>query len=279
MKLRAVEGNTQWLDGGGMFGHVPKSLWSKWTQNDDQNRILLASRTLLVETDAGKLFLLEAGLGAFFDPKMKERYGVVENENMLVKNLNSMGIKDTDIHGIILSHLHFDHAGGLLSAYGDGPRRLLFPNARFYVYKRHWDYAQNPHLREHASFIPGLPDLLSASGRLVLLEGARHPDLDFGVTFHYSDGHTVGLMLTQLETENGPLVYVSDLIPGMAWVHLPITLGYDRFPELKIDEKRALYETIVDSKPKLFFTHDPVQPCALLQRDSTGRYFAEPAVI
>lgn len=276
MKLLAIEGNTQRLDGGGMFGNVPKSMWEKWTTADQWNRIPLACRALLVQLDDGKNVLFEVGIGAFFEPKLKKRFGVESEEHLLLKNLEKAGVVEEDVDSIVLSHLHFDHAGGLLPEYGVPPR-LLFPNARYYLSRRHWDYAQQPHPREKASFIPVLHELLAKSGRLVLIDQAAHPDLDFGVAFHFSDGHTVGLMLSQLEVDSGPVIFVTDLVPGIAWVHLPVTMGYDRFPELKADEKHKLYHAVLERHAKLFFTHDPTVACGELRMDAEGRFFAFPA--
>lgn len=257
MKTWAVEGNRQHLDGGSMFGNAPKALWSRWAQADEQNRIPLACRTLLVQTKEGQNILFEAGIGSFFDPKMKERYGVFEEEHVLLKNLEALGFKPEDIDAVMLSHLHFDHAGGLLSSYGEQPK-LVFPNAQFYVGKEHWERAQKPHIREKVSFIPMLHQLLKDSERLNLIEGDFHLDLDFGVKFHYSHGHTIGMIISEIQLDEGPLFFVSDLVPGKPWMHLPVTMGYDRFPELLVDEKAKLFEKVLSSKGRLFFTHDPV---------------------
>lgn len=275
MKLHALEGNRQRLDGGAMFGNVPKELWKNWISADELNRISLACRALLVQTDQGKNVLFETGIGAFFDPKLRERYGVMESEHMLLKNLAALGISHSDINAVVLSHLHFDHAGGLLAPFGEEPH-LLFPKASYYVSKEHWERAQKPHSRERASFIPILNELLTKSNRLVLVEGAEHPDLDFGLTFHYSHGHTKGLMISEIALSSGPLVFASDLIPGIPWIHLPVTMGYDRFAELLIDEKKSLYARLMGKNAKFFFTHDPSRLCAYLKQDSAGKYYGEP---
>lgn len=279
MKLLAIEGNTQHLDGGAMFGNVPKSMWEKWATADRWNRIPLACRALLVQLDDGRNVLFEVGIGTFFEPKLKERFGVEPGgEHLLLENLKRVGVRENDVDVVVLSHLHFDHAGGLLPDYGVPPR-LLFPKARYYLSKRHWDYAQNPHPREKASFISVLQKLLADCDRLTLIDQTTHPDLDFGVTFRFSDGHTIGLMLSQLELDSGPMIFVTDLVPGVSWVHLPITMGYDRFPELKVDEKQAFYHAVLDKNAKLFFTHDPKIACAELFRDEKGRFFAAPVNI
>ncbi|MGS2717576.1 MBL fold metallo-hydrolase [Eionea flava] len=273
MKFYAVEGNTQCLDGGAMFGNAPKAMWQQWCKADEKNRIHLATRALLVEFNNGKTALFEAGVGAFFDPKMKERFAVQETEHVLLENLEDIGCPHDTIDYVILSHLHFDHAGGILSPWKeDEALSLLFPHAEFFVSKKQWERANNPHARDRASYIPDMLSLLSDSGRLFLVEGETHPVLGEHVRFHYSDGHTPGLMLAELATPQGPMIFCSDLIPGMAWVHHAITMGYDRYPEQVIDEKMALLDDLVKRNGSLFFTHDEKVSRARIEKNEKGRF-------
>ncbi len=275
MKLRAIDGNTQKLDGGAMYGNAPRPLWETWSPPDEKNRITLACRALLLTTDDGRNILFETGIGAFFDPKMRERFGVVESDHVLAKNLSAAGAPHEEIDAVVLSHLHFDHAGGLLSAFDDGPQRLLFPKAKFYVGASHWARAKAPHARDRASFVPSLNALLEASGRLVLVGEDGQSDLAPLVTFRFSSGHTPGLMLAQVNLASGPVVFVADLIPGMPWVHAPITMGYDRYPELLVDEKTALLGDLAAHQGKVFFTHDPKDACGVVKQHENGRFYAE----
>src|SRR5690606_25159360 len=148
MKLWSILGNSQKLDGGAMFGNAPKAMWERWTTVDDGNRIDLACRALLASPLARKTVLFETGIGAFFPPALRERYGIVEQRHVLLDSLAAAGFSHDDIDVVVLSHLHFDHAGGLLAAWKDGqPPRLLFPNATFIVGRAHWQRALQPHPR------------------------------------------------------------------------------------------------------------------------------------
>jgi glyoxylase-like metal-dependent hydrolase (beta-lactamase superfamily II) len=269
-----ILGNSQRLDGGSMYGNCPRAVWAKWSPPDAQDRIELACRAMLVREPTRNV-LLETGIGAFFDPQKRERYGVVEDRHVLLESLAALGLTDADVDVVVLSHLHFDHAGGLLAPWKAGaPPRLLFPKATFVVGRRAWERAKAPHPRDRASFIPELPALLEASGRLAIVDGATHPALGGGYRFHESDGHTPGLLQTEVDTDEGPVVFVSDMIPGAPWMHLPITMGYDRFPELLIDEKRRLLEDLLARKGRVFFTHDPRTAIARVAKDDAGRFHA-----
>ncbi len=178
MELFSLTGNTQRLDGGAMFGNAPRALWSRWIEPDAENRIPLSCRCLLVKDLDGRNVLFETGIGAFFAPSLRERYGVVEDRHVLLDSLAALGLSHEDIDVVVLSHLHFDHAGGLLAAWEEGgPPRLLFPAARFLVGAAHWRRAVHPHPRDRASFIPELSVLLEACGRLELVDGPHSQTL------------------------------------------------------------------------------------------------------
>jgi len=278
MRLWSVEGNRQRLDGGAMFGNAPRALWERWIAPDAQHRIPLACRALLADGLAGRRVLFEAGIGSPFAPELRERYGVEEPRHVLAETLAALGMPHESIDVVVLSHLHFDHAGGLLRAWTQGePPALLFPNARFLVGCRAWERACDPHPRDRASFLPELQALLEGCGRLELVDGPHAPVLGEAVRFHYSDGHTPGLMLAEIGAGDGRVLYCSDLIPGRPWVHAPITMGYDRAPELLVDEKTRLLERVQAARTWLFFVHDPECALARVERDARGRYRAAEA--
>ncbi len=280
MRIDSVDGNTQRLDGGAMFGNCPRALWERWCPPDAENRISLACRALLVREASGRTILFEAGIGAFFEPKMRERFGVVEAEHVLLRSLAGLGVAPAEVDVIVLSHLHFDHVGGILAPWEAGREiALAFPNASYVVGQAAWARAKEPHARDRASFIPGLCDLLEATGRLEQVAGRHSRTLGGGDSFTISEGHTPGLMLARIVGGSaGPVTFLGDLIPGAPWVHLPITMGYDRFPELLIEEKEALLSRVVADDEWVFFTHDPAVAAAKVRRDAKGRYQAEEAV-
>ena len=276
-KLTSINGNSQKLDGGAMFGNAPKGMWQKWVEVDELNRIDLACRCLLVQETLAdgnsRNILLEVGIGAFFEPKLKDRFGIVESNHVLLDSLAKAGLTHQDIDILILSHLHFDHIGGLLSEWSDGKEpELLFPNAKIIVGKKAWERAYAPHSRDRASFIPVILDKLKDNSNVVIIDSFQSELLGDDYSFHFSDGHTPGMMLTEISMPDGPVVFCADLIPGEPWVHVPITMGYDRFPELLIDEKQNLLTDLNERKGRLFFTHDAKVAIGTLDRNERGKF-------
>jgi glyoxylase-like metal-dependent hydrolase (beta-lactamase superfamily II) len=283
-RISSVEGNRQRLDGGAMFGNAPRALWQRWIEADSRHRIELACRAFLIhDLKEDRRILLEAGVGFSFEPKLRDRFGVeVPNDgdpHLLLANLKALGVASHQIDQIVISHLHFDHAGGLLSTWcEDAPAQLVFENAEFIVGQKAWERARAPHLRDKASFLPHLNDLLEASGRLRLVEAQDAAEVlgtDFG--FHLSDGHTPGMLLTELKRDGQGALFCGDLVPGAPWVHLPITMGYDRFPEGVIDEKKILVGRAQQQGIWLLFAHDPDVTACRVGLDQRGRYCSDQA--
>lgn len=284
LRITNMEGNFQRLDGGAMFGNVPRALWQNWMPPDELGRIELATRGMLI-TDGKIKVLCETGIGCYLEPKLAQRFGVAHaREHMLLKSLASQGLQPSDIDYIILSHLHFDHAGGLLPPYAENSAHSLTPvftKAKIITSRTAFERALKPHPRDRASFIPGLAETLQDSGRLLLIEDEQtHIEALWPehLSFLFSHGHTPGQLHSLFRGDTYQLIFTGDLVPGEAWVHLPIAMGYDRFAELVGEEKKYLYEFLLSGmgekelKPLLFFTHDPKYPAGVLCIDAKGRY-------
>jgi glyoxylase-like metal-dependent hydrolase (beta-lactamase superfamily II) len=261
--ISSIEGNRQKLDGGAMFGNAPRPMWEKWYKPDERGRIELACRAMLIKV-GDRHILCETGIGAFFEPKLAERYGVQNPDtHMLLNSLHKLKLTENDIDAVILSHLHFDHAGGLMRTFAEaqsGQDSLLFPKAKYIVGETAWKRCQQPHLRDKASFIPELTQKLLQTQRLIVIpEGSKTtPVLPACISFFYTSGHTPGHMHTLVQGAQSTIVFCGDLIPGTAWLHVPLTMGYDRFPEQLIDEKQELYKKGIPGQWIFFYTHDPV---------------------
>lgn len=274
--ISSILGNSQRLDGGAMFGNAPRVLWEKWLEPDELGRIPLACRSMLIEVGKEKI-LCEAGIGCYMDDKYADRFGVQEKRHVLLEGLKSLGVEPSEITAVIASHLHFDHVGGLLGSYEEGlHERLIFENAEYVVGELAWQRCLNPHSRDRASFILGLAQKIEASGRLTLIKSDR-PLIEKWpyLSFVFTHGHTPGQMHVCVEGKARKMVFLGDLVPGLPWVHLPITMGYDRFPEQLIDEKKELYEAMRGKAWLGFFTHDPNYAAGSITCRSDGRYVVQ----
>jgi glyoxylase-like metal-dependent hydrolase (beta-lactamase superfamily II) len=283
MECFSIEGNRQWLDGGAMFGNAPKSLWSRWITCDEYNRIPLACRCLVVKAE-NLVLLFEAGIGFYMEPKHSSRYGVEGKGALLIENLEKEGIHEKDVDYVILSHLHFDHAGGVVPEWPAIEKEewaSLFPNARYLVGKTQYERSLTPHSRDLASYVPGLPEKLKESGRLVLVDSQEPEieDLKGLVSFFYSDGHTPGLLNSIIHGKTETLFFCSDLIPGTFWVNLPIVMGYDRFPEQTVNEKKIVMEKAAAERWLLFYTHDPNVAASRVTLNGKGKYEASESLV
>lgn len=275
--VSSILGNGQSLDGGAMFGNAPRALWERWEPADALGRISMNCRGLLVEADGARV-LCETGIGNYMSKEMIDRFGVRDAQtNLLLDSLLEIGIKEDEINWVILSHLHFDHAGGLMPSWGSNSEKLRFPNAKYVVSRVAWERALHPHSRDRASFIPELPKLLESSGRLVIVEddlvvpGLNSDRFEFRTT----SGHTPGQLHTLVKGNAQKVFFCGDLVPGQAWIHLAISMGYDRYPELLIDEKEKIYEKALSEKWWMFFTHDLRVSASRLNRDAKGRYSSD----
>lgn len=263
------------LDGGAMFGNAPKALWSRWMQPDDRNMITIGSRALLIEISDHKI-LFETGAGAYLSPDMKKRFQIVESHHVLLESLDRKGLTHEDITHVILSHLHFDHAGGLLKEWEEGriDGKLLFPNAQFVVGKTNFERSRSPHMRDKASFIPGLAGLLEGTDRLKLIKDKDTLSFEgLEIEFIESQGHTPGMILSYIQTQGIKMLFPGDIAPGHVWINLPITMGYDRFPERLIDEKKQVFHRIFKDDAWLFYPHDNTYAASKLLFDAATKKF------
>jgi len=275
MECFSVEGNRQWLDGGAMFGNAPKALWTRWASWDETNRIPLACRSLVVRA-ADLTVLFEAGVGFFMDPSLRSRYGVEGDRGLLLEGLARIGVREDDVDYVVLSHLHFDHAGGLIPDWPALERadwRLRFPSARYVLGRAQFERAAAPHVRDRASYVPELVAKLEESGRLILLDpGAPGPsDLQDAASFVFTHGHTPGLLHATLHGRAEKIFFCGDLVPAAPWLNPPIAMGYDRFPEQTVGEKSAILAQAAAENWLLFYTHDPTMAASRIRRNK-GKY-------
>lgn len=247
-----IEAGALWLDGGSMFGSVPKPLWSRTNPADERNRIRLAMRTLLLE-GPGRRVLVDTGLGTKDDDRFRDIFRV-EDEPSLENSLRAAGLALADITDVLLTHLHFDHAGGATRREGD---RLVptFPKAKYWIQRRNWDNAHAPNPRERASYRSENFDPLEAAGVVGLVDGAA--ELWPGIQLVLADGHTRGQQLVRVSGGGETLYFVADLIPTAAHVRIPFVMGYDVAAIETMAEKRSLLERAVDERAWIVLEHDP----------------------
>lgn len=277
-RVRPVPTGVFGLDGGAMFGTVPKVLWEKTNPADAHNRIEMEARALLLDGAVspenpggnGRRILIDCGIGGDFIAKYGEKLGVKFSEMYSVaegsgveKSLKSLGLRTEDVTDVILTHLHFDHAGGATRE-RDGKLVPTFSNARYFVQKANYETASNPNVREKASYYtPNFEPLVEANV-LTLLEGPVDELLP-GISVAITDGHTRGQQTVKVTDGSTTLVYCGDLIPTSTHVRLAWVMGYDLHPLILIEEKRELLKPAAQGSWYLFFEHDPYMDAALVQ--------------
>lgn len=270
LELYPVETGRFRLDGGAMFGVVPKTLWSRMISADDKNRIPMAMRCMVVKSKStNRVYLIDNGCGNKFDEKMEKIYSLDYDHSNLIDSLKDIDIVPEDITDMVFTHLHFDHSGGTTDYDDDGNLYEVFPNATYHVNKRHWETATNPNDREKASFFTENIDPVKNSGRLNLT--------DDGVTFEEEfktavmDGHTEGQQLPIFTDGKKTIIYAADLFPTYAHIPLPWIMGYDMKPLQTLDEKKEFLKNAVDKKWYLFMEHDAEHEIITLKNEN-GKY-------
>lgn len=267
MKLHTINTGFFKLDGGAMFGVVPKSIWQRTNPSDENNMCTWAMRCLLVEY-GDRLILIDTGIGDKQDAKFMGHY-YLHGDETLDKSLAQAGFSRDDITDVFLTHLHFDHCGGAVVR-KDGKLRPAFRNAFYWSNRKHWDWAVNPNEREKASFLKENILPIQDSGQLRFIEdieGVKFAD-DFQVRFAY--GHTDAMMLPVIQYKDKTIVYMADLLPSVGHIPLPYVMSYDMFPLKTLQEKKAFLQEAVDNNYILYLEHDPVNECCTVHNTEKG---------
>ena len=266
--LSPIETGRFALDGGAMFGVVPKNLWSRTNAPDDQNRITMALRALLIQ-DGEKNILVDTGMGEKYDEKTRSIYKLDNSEFTLLDSLKAKGLAPEDITHVIQTHLHFDHCGGLVSQSAEGTLAPTFPNAKVFVQKENLKWAQNPTEKDRASYLKQDWDAIIAEGMLEQLDGPG--EVFPGIELMIFNGHTRAQQLVRVHGGDQNVFFCADLMPTKAHISFPFIMGYDNFPLTTLQEKKELIPRMYEEKWLLFFEHDPES--ALTRIDSTPKGF------
>lgn len=241
------------LDGGAMFGVIPKPLWEQTNPADEENRIKLATRNLLLVSESKKI-LVDTGMGNKWNDKNKEIYAIDQKSFSLEQSLLKLNLTPGDITDVILTHLHFDHCGG--STISDNNKLVpAFPNATYYVQKQNYQWAVNPSERDRGSYIKDNFIPLYEAGVLLLIEGEKKFDDEIDLII--VNGHTFGQQLLKISDSSNTFLYCCDLFPTTSHLPLPYVMGYDLQPLVTIEEKKKILKSALDENWKLFFEHDP----------------------
>jgi glyoxylase-like metal-dependent hydrolase (beta-lactamase superfamily II) len=280
MKLYSIETGFFKLDGGAMFGVVPKVIWNQLNPGDENNLCDWALRCLLIE-DGNKLILIDNGVGDKQDAKFFSHY-YLHGDDTLNLSLAKNGFHPDDITDVILTHLHFDHCGGSIIREGE---KLIpaFKNATYWSNETHWKWATEPNDREKASFLKENILPIKESGQLRMVSGESSmvnedpaeirlltSDISKNISFRIVNGHTAAMMLPQIIYKEKTIVYVADLLPSVAHIPLPYVMAYDMFPLTTLHEKKSFLTEAADKNYILFFEHDPFNECCTLQKTEKG---------
>ena len=280
MKLYAINAGHFKLDGGAMFGVVPKSIWNKLNPADENNMCSWALRCLLIEAD-DKLILIDTGMGDKQDAKFFSHY-YLHGDDTLDSSLAQYGFTKDDITDVVLTHLHFDHCGGSITRVGD---KLMpaFKYATYWSNEKHWQWATQPNDREKASFLKENILPIKESGQLKMVEVPVTDEQETSITtviypsgiindlsFTFVNGHTDAMMLPVIKYNGKTILYVADLLPSIAHIPLPYVMAYDMFPLTTLKEKKLFLNWAIEQEAVLFFEHDPIHECCTLQHTEKG---------
>lgn len=272
MKLHTINTGLFKLDGGAMFGVVPKAIWQKTNPADTNNLCTWAMRCLLIE-DNNKLILVDTGIGDKQDEKFFSHY-YLHGEDTIDKSLANLGLSKADITDVFLTHLHFDHVGGAVIR--DGEKLLPgFKNANYWSNEKHWQWAVDPNPREKASFLKENILPIKESGQLNFIDEVENIEWQKNIHISFAYGHTDAMMLPKISYKGKTIVYMADLLPSVGHLPLPYAMAYDMFPLKTLTEKQAFLEEAVNNNYILYLEHDPLNECCTLQRTEKGIRVAE----
>lgn len=258
MKLHVLNTGFFKLDGGAMFGVVPKVIWNKLNPADENNLCNWALRCLLIE-EVDRLILIDTGNGDKQDQKFFSHYYRSETRS-LESLLSERGFTVDDVTDVLLTHLHFDHCGGAITR-KDGKLVPTFPNATYWSNEKHWKWATEPNDREKASFLKENILPLQEHGILKMIEVSQETRFTDNISIRFADGHTQGMMLPFIKMNGRTIAYMADLIPSIAHIPIPYVIAYDMFPMITMQEKKSFLKEAADNKYVLFFEHDPLSEC------------------
>lgn len=266
MKLHVINTGYFKLDGGAMFGVVPKSIWQRTNPADENNMCSWAMRSLLIE-DGDRLILFDTGMGNKQNEKFFSYYYPFGDDS-LDKSLKTAGFSKDDITDVFLTHLHFDHCGGSVIYGSNGKPELNFKNARYWSNSAHWEWAKHPNAREKASFLKENILPIEESGHLHFIEDGISP-FD-NVEIFFADGHTERQMIPKVKYKGRTIVFAADLLPSTGHIPLPYVMGYDVRPLVTLHEKEQFLNEAVTNDYIMFFEHDPENECCSLQSTEKG---------
>lgn len=268
MKLFTINAGFFKLDGGAMFGVVPKSIWQKTNPADENNLCTWAMRCLLVQ-DGDRLILIDNGIGYKQDERFLKHY-YLHGDDSLEKSLDFHGFSKDDITDVFLTHLHFDHCGGSIERLGDGSLVPAFKNAVYWSNKAHWDWAVNPNDREKASFLKENILPIQESGKLKFIETIDGVSFTNNIKIRFAFGHTESMMLPQISYKGKTILYMADMLPSIGHIPMPYVMSYDMFPMKTLNEKRKFFNEAVQNNYILYLEHDPINECCTLQETEKG---------
>lgn len=270
MQLYTINTGFFKLDGGAMFGVVPKTIWQKLNPADENNLCSWAMRALLVE-DGDRLILVDNGLGDKQDSRFFSHYHL-HGDDTLDKSITALGFHRNDITDVILTHLHFDHCGGSVVR-ENGKLKIAFENAIYWSNEKHWQWATKPNDREKASFLKENILPIQESGQLKFIEVENNGGLtrfNEAITIRFVNGHTEAMMLPQIRFNDKTVVFAADLLPSVGHLPVPYVMAYDMFPLTTLLEKKSFLQEAVDNNYLVYFEHDPVHECCSLKNTEKG---------